>query len=141
MTLSVTKLIHRRAPTTGSGGLTGFWAKHGTRDAGSRFWWMAESSMVYNWGRRLILVMHANVNGKIHGDRIDLDRILNEFPDGADVTVSVTAREMSIDEKHRVIDALCGSWRDDASIGPIFEEIARERAASAERSVNIDDPS
>lgn len=85
--------------------------------------------------------MHVNANGKIHGDRIDLDRILSEFPDGASVSVSVSSRELSLDEKQRLVDELCGAWRGDDSIEPIFDEIARERASSAERSVDIDDPS
>lgn len=37
--------------------------------------------------------MHVNANGKIHGNRIDLDRILSEFPDGASVSVSVSSHE------------------------------------------------
>ena len=91
--------------------------------------------------RRLLLIMHINANGKIHGDRIDLDRILSEFADGAAVNVSVTARELSLDDKRRLIDSLCGSWRNDPTIESIFAEIARERSASVERSVTFDNPS
>lgn len=96
---------------------------------------------LYNPRRRQFSIMHVNANGKIHGDRIDLDRILSEFPDGAAVNVSVTACSLSLDEKHTLIDSLCGSWQEDATIVPIFDEIARERSASTERTVTFDDPS
>lgn len=52
-----------------------------------------------------------------------------------------TKPELSLAEKRRLVDKLCGAWADDDSIPAIFAEIERERKASMPRPVNFDETS
>jgi len=84
--------------------------------------------------------MVVRAKGILRGNQIQLDQALTGLPDGSPVTVLVSPREVSEADKLRLIDELCGSWADDPSLGPIFEEIAAQRNRSESRAVSLDDP-
>lgn len=85
--------------------------------------------------------MHVKANGVLRGDRIELDHPVKDLPDGSLVSVVLSPRGASIEERHRLIDELCGTWSSDASLDPIFEEIVEHRKDSLGRPVNLDGPS
>jgi hypothetical protein len=66
------------------------------------------------------------VGGIITGRRIELERDLG-LPDGTHVNVTVAADTLTVDEKRKLVSKLCGAWAADPTIGPIFEEIERNR--------------
>ena len=49
-----------------------------------------------------------------------------KIPEGTKVIVKIEPALKSA-EKRKIISSLCGSWADDATIAPIFEEIENER--------------
>ena len=85
--------------------------------------------------------MHVRANGVLRGDRIELDHPVKNLPDGSLVSLVLSPRGVSIDERRRLIDELCGTWASDASLAPIFEKIAESRSDSLGRPINLDDPS
>lgn len=85
--------------------------------------------------------MVVRANGILHGRRIDLDGPVSLLPDGAPVEMVLTLRDLPLAEKHRMVDELCGSWKDDSSLGPIFDAIAERRSESNSRPIGFDDPS
>lgn len=78
--------------------------------------------------------------GVVHGKRIDLERETG-LPAGAAVMVSIESMKLTLAERQQLVDELCGSWREDPSLGPVFSEIERRRAASAPRDADFDAPS
>lgn len=86
--------------------------------------------------------MEVTANGVLHGDRIDLDRPVRDIPDGAEVSITIKRKELSLEEKRKIASELFGAWADDPSIPGIFEEIQRDRERPSTRpEVNFDDPS
>lgn len=85
--------------------------------------------------------MHVRANGILRGDRIELDHPVKNLPDGSPVSLVLSPRGVSKEERHRLIDEFCGAWASDASLAPIFEEITEHRSNSDGRPVNLDDPS
>lgn len=80
--------------------------------------------------------MTEKIKGTVHGKTIELEQALR-LPDGSAVSVSVELLPLLDEERrHRVLD-LSGAWKDDPSIGAIFEEIARERRTHRGREVHI----
>ena len=49
-----------------------------------------------------------------------------KIPEGTKVIVKIEPA-LKVGEKRKITSALCGSWADDATITPIFEEIEKER--------------
>lgn len=60
------------------------------------------------------------------------------LPDGQVVKLSIEPEILSLEEKKRQIDKLCGSWADDKSIKNLFKEIENSRRYSMPREVNFD---
>ena len=60
------------------------------------------------------------------------------LPDGMSVIVDIRPKSISLEEKRRIIDELCGSWAEDRSLNPIFNEIEKHRCDSGPREVNFD---
>jgi len=85
--------------------------------------------------------MHLRINGILRGDRVDLDHSVEELPDGSPVSLVLSPREVSLAEKRALVDELCGSWKEDATLEDIFDRIISERHESNGRTVNLDDPS
>lgn len=85
--------------------------------------------------------MHVKANGVLRGDRIELDHPVKDLPDGSLVSLVLSPRGVSINERRRLIDELCGTWSSDASLAPIFEKITKDRGDSLGRPINLDDPS
>jgi len=85
--------------------------------------------------------MVVHVNGILRGKHVELDQPISDLPDGSPVSLDVRPRDPSIAEKKNLVKRLCGALANDASIGPIFEEIERSRRLASERPVNFDDPS
>jgi len=75
--------------------------------------------------------------GVITGRYIELLRETN-FPDGLPVIVDIHPERLTLEERRRLIDKLCGSWAGDSSLSPIFTEIETDRHASGARKVNFD---
>ncbi len=81
------------------------------------------------------------VTGILHGNRIDLDRAVTDLPSGSQVDVVVALRERTVAQENELLDQLCGSWSDDLSLGPIFEEILRHRGRDQGRTTTLNGPS
>ncbi len=78
------------------------------------------------------------VQGIISGRHIELLHEIN-LPDGLPVTVDIRqSGSLSLEEKRRLADKLCGSWAGDSSLDGIFTEIERHRRDSRPREVNFD---
>ncbi len=80
--------------------------------------------------------MVANLHGVIHGKQIELEEETG-LPSGSAVIVHIQPKPLSLEEKQRLVDVLCGVWASDSSLKPIFEEIERERALTNPRQVNF----
>jgi len=44
-------------------------------------------------------------------------------------------------DKYRLVDQLCGAWKNDTSLTPIFSEIEQARPLNLPRKVSFDAPS
>jgi hypothetical protein len=80
--------------------------------------------------------MVAHLHGVIHGKRIELEEETG-LPSGSAVIVDIQPKPLSLEEKQRLADALCGVWANDPSLKPIFDEIERQRALTTPRDVNF----
>ncbi len=84
--------------------------------------------------------MILNLNGIIHGKRIDLEKDIG-LPPGTQVTVQLESNPVSVADFKNSILQLCGAWQDE-SLDSIFEEILKERETRPVRSVpDFDAPS
>ncbi len=84
--------------------------------------------------------MFAQMQGIIKGARIELEHE-TALPYGAAVLVSIMPQpklELTLEEKRRLTDSLCGTWAGDPSINTIFAEIEHHRTMSTSREVNFD---
>lgn len=81
--------------------------------------------------------MSLEAHGVIWGKRIDLESETG-LPSGSAVVASVRPRCLTIEERRRRVDELCGAWADDASLPPIFAEIERRRAMTMPRDADFD---
>jgi hypothetical protein len=63
------------------------------------------------------------------------------LPDGAEVTIQIESNGLSLEERRRRMQALCGAWRSDDSLEAVFDSIAVERQGRGHREVNLNDPS
>lgn len=81
--------------------------------------------------------MVMRVTGIIKGRRIELDRETG-LNDGARVDVRIEHSTPPLDELRRRVDALCGAWGADESLGVVFDEIERARLTAAPREVRFD---
>lgn len=77
------------------------------------------------------------MQGVVKGKRIELERE-PELPPGSIVVVQIQPKPLTLAEKRELVHSLCGAWADDTTIGPIFEEIERQRASSSLREVDFD---
>ncbi len=66
------------------------------------------------------------LQGIISGKHIELFHETN-LPDGLPVTVDIQSKPLSLEEKRRLVDKLCGSWSEDSSLMQIFTEIKNQR--------------
>jgi hypothetical protein len=80
--------------------------------------------------------MVAHLHGVIHGKRIELEEETG-LPSGSAVIVDIQPKPLSLEEKQRLADTLCGTWATDPSLKPIFDEIERQRTLTAPRDVNF----
>ena len=78
--------------------------------------------------------MHAT--GVIRGKRIELEQEIG-LPDGAPVELEILPRKLSLEEKLKLVDSLCGAWEDDESLKTIFVRLEKEREGSASRYVEF----
>ncbi|MCC6300961.1 MAG: hypothetical protein IT314_16865 [Anaerolineales bacterium] len=67
--------------------------------------------------------MALHLHGIIRGKQIELERETG-IPSGS----LVEPGGLSLDEKRRLVDALCGVWASDNSIKTLFSEIEKSRA-------------
>lgn len=81
--------------------------------------------------------MLVTVQGTIRGKQIELERETG-LPAGSIVTVNIQPRPLSLEEKRRLVDLLCGAWAGDATIPSIFAEIEQQRHTATPREVNFD---
>jgi hypothetical protein len=82
-------------------------------------------------------VVLMQMQGIIRGRRIELERE-PELPTGSVVLVQIQPKPLTLEEKRRLADALCGAWADDPSIPSVFEEIERQRMVTVPREVVFD---
>ncbi|MCF8373328.1 MAG: hypothetical protein K9H64_17045 [Bacteroidales bacterium] len=64
--------------------------------------------------------------GVILGKTIELLH-KTDLPDGLPVMVNICAESLSLSEKRKLVDELCGSWAGDSSLKSIFMEIENDR--------------
>jgi hypothetical protein len=69
------------------------------------------------------------MQGIIRGRQIELEREAG-LPLGSAVIVNIQPKPLTLKEKQRLVDLLCGAWADDASLWPIFAEIEHQRTIS-----------
>ena len=74
--------------------------------------------------------MATQLHGVIHGKRIDLESETG-LPSGSAVIVHIQPEPLSLEEKRRLAEALCGAWAGDPSLKPIFAEIEQQRVVLA----------
>ncbi|MDM8520220.1 hypothetical protein QUF64_09240 [Anaerolineales bacterium HSG6] len=53
----------------------------------------------------------------------------------------LTKPSLPLADKYRLVDQLCGSWKSDKSLDPIFSEIEEARLLNMPREVSFDAPS
>jgi hypothetical protein len=80
--------------------------------------------------------MLAQMQGVIDGKHIELE-CETGLPVGTTVIVRIQRKSLTLQEKRRWVDRLCGAWADDPSLKPIFAEIERQRALTMPREVNF----
>lgn len=80
--------------------------------------------------------MATQVQGIINGKYIELDREPN-IPSGARVIIEIQSKPLSLVEKRRLVDQLCGSWASDPSLKAIFADIEAQRAITQPREVDF----
>lgn len=81
--------------------------------------------------------MLTQMQGIIRGKRIELERE-PELPTGSVVLVQIQPKPLTLEEKRRLADALCGAWADDPSIPSVFAEIERQRTLTTPREVSFE---
>lgn len=77
------------------------------------------------------------VQGVINDKYIRLFNKTN-LSDGLLVIVNIKANPPSLEEKLKLIDKLCGSWKNDSSIESVFAEIGNQRHKNKSREVIFD---
>ncbi len=77
-----------------------------------------------------------HVQGIVHGKHIELTQEL-PLPSGSIVELDVKPKELSLAEKKKLLDLLCGSWVDDKSLATIFSEIEANRNIVKGREVSF----
>ena len=77
------------------------------------------------------------LQGIVKGKQIELERETG-LPSGAVVTVSIEAMPLTLTDKRRLVDLLCGAWANDSTIPTVFAEIERQRASATPRGANFD---
>jgi hypothetical protein len=76
------------------------------------------------------------LQGIIRGKQIELERE-TPLPTGAVVMVEIQPVALTLEEKRKLIQALCGAWADDPSLPAIFAEIESERSIVEPREVDF----
>ena len=84
--------------------------------------------------------MPVQLQGIINGKYIELDREPG-LPSGSVVLVNIQVKPPTLEEKRQIVDALCGAWQDDSTLGPIFAEIEQQRLETAPREVSFHEAS
>jgi len=77
------------------------------------------------------------MQGVIVGRYIELLHEI-DLPDGQSVTVDIYPESLSLEEKRKIADELCGSWAVDSTICQIFGEIEQGRRENLSRKVDFD---
>ncbi len=80
------------------------------------------------------------VQGIIRGNRLELYKETG-LADGIPVIVDIKPMPLSLEEKRKLTDKLCGSWAEDKSLEPIFKKIGQQRHNSKAREANFEIPS
>jgi hypothetical protein len=80
--------------------------------------------------------MMMQIKGIVRGKQIELERETG-LPADSVVIVRVEPKRLSLDEKKRLVDLLCGVWASDASLTAIFSEIEQLRALALPREVKF----
>ena len=76
------------------------------------------------------------ISGTIKGKQIELEDDAG-LPFGSPVVVRIEPKPLSLEAKRRLVDTLCGSWADDASLREIFAEIEQRRATTPPRAIDF----
>ncbi len=76
------------------------------------------------------------IKGIKRGKTIEILEEIN-VPDGQEIFIEIPAVHLiSEEEKHKQLDDVFGTWKNDAEIAEIFAEIDRERHANY--GINVD---
>ena len=66
------------------------------------------------------------IHGVINGKHIELEHETG-LPSGSNVIVNIQPKSLTLEEKQRLVDSLCGTWAEDDSLKTIFAEFENER--------------
>ena len=80
--------------------------------------------------------MTITVKSKIEKGWIRLPKKVR-LPDGTRIIVKIEPI-LKTKEKHKILSKLSGSWSDDSTIMPIFEELEQERHHNSGREVTFE---
>lgn len=78
------------------------------------------------------------MKGILYDKRIDLEEEPG-LPPGTVVRVKIEPHGISLEKRRRLIRDTGGAWKDDNTIGPIFEKIIEDRLATKGREVKFGD--
>lgn len=78
------------------------------------------------------------MKGVLYDKRIELEEDPG-LPSGTIVAVKIEPKELSLKERRRLVRYTGGKWKDDISLGLIFDKIIEDRLISPGREVNLDD--
>lgn len=76
--------------------------------------------------------MLATIQGIVRGRHIELAREIG-LPAGSTVIVDIRSAPLTLTEKRRRVDELCGVWAGDADVNAVFSEIEQERSVALPR--------
>jgi hypothetical protein len=75
------------------------------------------------------------IPGIVNGKSIELEHETG-LPEGSQVIINILPVSLSLSEKLKRAESLCGTWAGDPSLDTIFAEIERQRNAAIAREID-----
>ena len=81
--------------------------------------------------------MLATIQGIVRGRHIELAQETG-WPAGSTVIIDIRSAPLTLTEKRRRVDELCGVWAGDADVNAVFSEIEQARSVALPREADFD---